>query len=201
MKLSRTAVVVIATVAATLTAGAFAIGAIPGADGTIRACVAQPLKGPGGDVRFIDAEQGQTCGSGEKTVTLNQTGPRGATGATGPQGATGATGPAGSDAAVAAKMVSAGQSVPAGIYSFIGTTTVSSGSTVAGSCAPTIVPGFAGSTIGWAGTVPAGQTVAVEVMGVISAGSAITFSITCNAGVTVAPSQSFLLTKLGATNF
>ena len=77
-----------------LGAGAtFGMAAIPSADGTIHACIANA----GGAVRIIDAEANpaQTCGAGETELTWNQRGPAGATGAAGAAGATGPAGPAG----------------------------------------------------------------------------------------------------------
>lgn len=54
--------------------------------GVITACFVKKT----GAVRFINAQAGKTCKSGEKKVAFNQKGPQGATGAT---GATGSTGP------------------------------------------------------------------------------------------------------------
>lgn len=54
--------------------------------GVITACFVKKT----GAVRFINAQAGKTCKTGEKQVTFNQKGPQGPTGAT---GATGQTGP------------------------------------------------------------------------------------------------------------
>jgi hypothetical protein len=71
---------------------------------TITACVKST-----GTTRLIDYQAGKRCVKGEKTVTWNQTGPRGLTGlkgvagaagSSGADGATGAAGPAGADGAV-----------------------------------------------------------------------------------------------------
>lgn len=83
---------VAAIVAASILAGG-AVGVIVGASSapTIKACVTAGTK----VLRYTTAG----CATGEKLLTWNVTGPRGATGATGaqgPQGATGPQGPAGS---------------------------------------------------------------------------------------------------------
>lgn len=65
---------------------AFAAGAIPGSDGTIRACVAKLS----GDLRVID--EGRNCRSFERLLIWNRTGPQGLQG---PQGSQGLQGPQG----------------------------------------------------------------------------------------------------------
>lgn len=57
--------------------------------GVITACFVKKT----GAVRFINAQAGKTCKSGEKQVTFNQKGVQGPTGATGATGATGERGP------------------------------------------------------------------------------------------------------------
>lgn len=57
--------------------------------GVITACFVKKT----GAVRYINAQAGKTCKSGEKKVTFNKTGPTGITGATGATGATGERGP------------------------------------------------------------------------------------------------------------
>ena len=78
-----------------LGAGAtFGMAAIPSADGTIHACIANA----DGAVRIIDVEGAspQSCNSTTETaLSWNQRGPAGATGAAGAAGATGPAGPAG----------------------------------------------------------------------------------------------------------
>lgn len=97
-------VVALAAVMAAALGSAVAIGDVPGADGTVHACVTDPVAGSKegsaapGSVRIIDVEAGQTCGPGENEVVWSRTGPtgpRGATGPAGPTGPRGATGPAG----------------------------------------------------------------------------------------------------------
>jgi hypothetical protein len=67
-----------------LCAGLLALGAvggyaaIPGADGTITACV-----NANGDVKVIDAEAGEVCAKNKKTLTWNQQGPAGPQGSSG----------------------------------------------------------------------------------------------------------------------
>jgi hypothetical protein len=56
--------------------------------GVITACMVKKT----GAVRFINAQNGKVCKSGEKKITFSQTGPQGTRGDT---GATGASGPAG----------------------------------------------------------------------------------------------------------
>jgi type VI secretion system secreted protein Hcp len=71
-------------VALALGAGtAVAIAAIPGADGTIRACYTT-TGSPSGQVRIVD--EGVPCATGEQLLTWNQQGPAGAQGPPGPQG-------------------------------------------------------------------------------------------------------------------
>jgi hypothetical protein len=65
--------------------------AIPGSNGVISSC----YNTHGGQLRVIDADAGQSCSASEKSLTFNQQGPKGDTGATGPKGDTGATGPKG----------------------------------------------------------------------------------------------------------
>ena len=65
-----------------------ATGAIPSADGKIRACFAKD----GGRLRVIDKAAGQKCKSSEKGLVWNEQGPRGRPGFPGPAGPTGAAG-------------------------------------------------------------------------------------------------------------
>lgn len=100
--------------AAALGAGAaFAIGAIPGGDGTITGCyVTNTDVVPGasryGELRVIDPSQPATlpsggpneqavCFNGEQTITWNQRGPQGPQGPQGPAGSAGAPGANGRD--------------------------------------------------------------------------------------------------------
>jgi type VI secretion system secreted protein Hcp len=87
------------TIAALGAGAAVGVAAIPSADGTIHACVANS----NGAVRIIDAEAGTTCAATTETpLSWNQRGPAGATGPAGPAGPQGAagltgdTGPSGS---------------------------------------------------------------------------------------------------------
>ena len=99
------------TVAALGAGAAFAVGAIPGSDGTITGCyvtntdVIQAPVRPG-DLRVIDPSQQATlpsgapneaaaCVNGEATITWNQRGPQGPAGPPGGQGAQGPQGPVG----------------------------------------------------------------------------------------------------------
>ena len=70
-----------------LSGGAFALGAIPGANGTINACFARKT----GQLRVVDSAKPK-CKKGEKAISWNQRGPAGATGAVGAAGAAGAGG-------------------------------------------------------------------------------------------------------------
>jgi type VI secretion system secreted protein Hcp len=67
---------------------AVAIAAIPASDGTIHACYATTGTVTGA-VRIVD--EGQTCATGEQTLTWSQTGPTGPSGAPGPPGDTGSS--------------------------------------------------------------------------------------------------------------
>jgi type VI secretion system secreted protein Hcp len=67
---------------------AVAIAAIPASDGTIHACYATTGTVTGA-VRIVD--EGQTCATGEQTLTWSQTGPTGPSGAPGPTGDTGSS--------------------------------------------------------------------------------------------------------------
>lgn len=69
--------------------------AIPGPDGTIKACykAGNGILAPKGDLRVIDS--GESCKSDERSISWNQKGPKGDTGASGPQGPTGQPGPKG----------------------------------------------------------------------------------------------------------
>jgi hypothetical protein len=84
-----------------LAASGTALAAIPALGGTITAC----YRTDGGQLRVINAEAGQTCRRGEKTLTWGQAGPKGdkgdpgAPGAPGAQGPQGAVGPAGAQGA------------------------------------------------------------------------------------------------------
>src|ERR687887_93372 len=71
---------------------AVAIAAIPASDGTIHACYSTtaPSGTATGAVRIVD--EGQTCATGEQTLTWNQTGPTGPSGPAGPPGDTGSSG-------------------------------------------------------------------------------------------------------------
>jgi hypothetical protein len=84
LKLLLAAGAVVAAIAAGVS-----YAAIPGANGTISACVKQ-----NGEIqKLVDTEAGETCtGSNKHLVTWNQQGPAGPAG---PQGATGPHGPAG----------------------------------------------------------------------------------------------------------
>jgi hypothetical protein len=93
--------VVLLVLAGVIGGGAFAVAAIPGPDGRIKAC----LKKSGstkGVVRIIDHDK--ACAGSERTLRWNQKGPAGTTGAQGSQGAKGdqgvpgpTTGPASGD--------------------------------------------------------------------------------------------------------
>ena len=72
---------------------AVAIAAIPASDGTIHACYATTGATPTGAVRIVD--EGQTCATGEQTLTWNQTGPAGPAGPSGPSGPPGDSGTSG----------------------------------------------------------------------------------------------------------
>jgi type VI secretion system secreted protein Hcp len=63
---------------------------IPSTDGTINACI-NPASTPPGAVRIIDTDAGQTCQTGEKSLTWNQTGPAGPPGPQGDPGLPGDT--------------------------------------------------------------------------------------------------------------
>ena len=83
---------VILLVAAVIGGGAFAVGAIPGPDGSVKSC----FKKRGGQLRVIDS--GKRCKRNERTLRFNQrgrAGPAGADGQPGAPGATGETGPTG----------------------------------------------------------------------------------------------------------
>lgn len=85
------------TVTAVLLLSGIGYAAIPGSDGVIRTCYNPAF----GLLRVIDAGTGQSCSRSEQPLAINQTGPKGDTGAPGPagprglQGATGPAGPAG----------------------------------------------------------------------------------------------------------
>jgi type VI secretion system secreted protein Hcp len=68
---------------------AVAIAAIPASDGTIHACYST-TGAVTGAVRIVD--EGQTCATGEQTLTWSQTGPAGPIGPSGPPGDTGTSG-------------------------------------------------------------------------------------------------------------
>jgi hypothetical protein len=81
--------VVVLVVAAVIGGGAFAVAAIPGPDGRIKAC----LKKSGatkGAVRIID--HNKACAGSERTLRWNQTGAQGQPGLTGAAGQNGAPG-------------------------------------------------------------------------------------------------------------
>ena len=67
---------------------AVAIAAIPASDGTIHACYSTTGTVTGA-VRIVD--QGQTCATGEQTLSWNQTGPAGPAGPSGPPGDSGSS--------------------------------------------------------------------------------------------------------------
>jgi Collagen triple helix repeat (20 copies) len=89
---------------------AVATAAIPGADGTIRACFEKKE----GDLKVID--EGKSCKRGENLLVWNQTGPRGIQGVAGPQGPQGPQGPVGATGAQGAMGATGpqGESGPAG---------------------------------------------------------------------------------------
>lgn len=90
----RTAVALAAVIA--LSAGiGVATGAIPSADGKIRACFAKD----NGRLRVIDKAAGQKCKASEKALAWNQRGPSGRQGLPGQAGPAGPAGPAGKDGA------------------------------------------------------------------------------------------------------
>jgi type VI secretion system secreted protein Hcp len=68
---------------------AVAIAAIPASDGTIHACYSTTGTVTGA-VRIVD--EGQTCATGEQTLTWSQTGPAGPVGPSGPPGDSGSSG-------------------------------------------------------------------------------------------------------------
>jgi type VI secretion system secreted protein Hcp len=68
---------------------AVAIAAIPASDGTIHACYST-TGAVTGAVRIVD--EGQTCATGEQTLTWSQTGPAGPVGPSGPPGDSGSSG-------------------------------------------------------------------------------------------------------------
>ena len=76
---------VAATLALVLAMGGFAVAAVPGRDGKIKACY--PSKT--GALRVIDEKK--KCAKGEKTLSWNQKGPAGAKGTNGINGATNVT--------------------------------------------------------------------------------------------------------------
>jgi type VI secretion system secreted protein Hcp len=81
--------------AAALGAGtAVAIAAIPGSDGTIKACYVTTGTPPSGALRIID--ESASCGASEATLTWNQTGPQGPPGPQGDPGPPGDSGSGGS---------------------------------------------------------------------------------------------------------
>jgi hypothetical protein len=100
MRGARTLVALAAILALALAVGV-ATGSIPSGDGTIHGCYKAP---PDGNLRVIDADQGQVCKNNETALNWNQRGPAGPPGPQGPpgppgakgdRGPTGATGPAG----------------------------------------------------------------------------------------------------------
>jgi hypothetical protein len=68
--------------------GGAAVAAIPAGDGTITACYVPSS----GAIHLIDPSRGQKCGSGEKQLVWNQSGPAGAVGPAGPVGPIGPMG-------------------------------------------------------------------------------------------------------------
>jgi type VI secretion system secreted protein Hcp len=95
------------TVAALGAGTALAVGAIPGSDGTITGCYVTNGDIQGvryGELRVIDPstvgpagqfDETHQCGSDEKTITWNESGPQGPQGPQGPAGAQGSQGPQG----------------------------------------------------------------------------------------------------------
>src|ERR1700729_4230938 len=81
----RTALAVASSAAALVLAGGTAYASIPGTGGLITACYSRPA----GNLRVIDAGAGARCGTHEKKLSWNQTGPPGAAG---PQGLPGLDG-------------------------------------------------------------------------------------------------------------
>jgi hypothetical protein len=71
--------------------GSLALAAIPGAGGRIDAC----YKVSNGQLRVIDAEQGESCHPSEQALFWNQVGPAGPQGPPGPAGLPGPAGPPG----------------------------------------------------------------------------------------------------------
>ena len=63
--------------------------AIPSSDGVIHGCYAKPGTPQKGELRVINAEQGESCRFYENPLNWNQIGPTGVTGPTGPTGAAG----------------------------------------------------------------------------------------------------------------
>lgn len=100
-RVSRLGAAIGAGAVVVVVAGGIAWGAIPGAGGTISACyrTGNATSDEVGRVRVIDSALGQKCSKDEKSLTWNQTGPRGPIGATGAAGPTGATGAAGATGA------------------------------------------------------------------------------------------------------
>lgn len=81
------------TVAGGLGVAGAAVASIPDGNGVIHSCY--PATGTVHALGVIDTAQTAACPTGDKSLTFNQTGPRGATGATGPQGPAGPAGPSG----------------------------------------------------------------------------------------------------------
>src|SRR3954464_6088409 len=82
-------VVAVLALVAAVGGGAFAVAAIPAADGSIKACYKKSGKQKG-SLRVIDSKK--RCARTEKTLTWSQ---NGSPGAAGPAGANGQTGPKG----------------------------------------------------------------------------------------------------------
>jgi hypothetical protein len=85
---------VLVLVVAVVGGGAFAVAAIPGPDGRIKACVKKSGAGKGA-VRVID--HNRACSRRERTLSWNQQGPPGAPGTPGTPGTAGAPGQPGED--------------------------------------------------------------------------------------------------------
>jgi hypothetical protein len=94
----------ISATAAALVAGAVAVAAIPGPDGTITGCYSNT----NGSLRVVNAAA--NCVAGETVLTWSKTGPTGPKGPTGANGPKGATGPKGANGAAGPK----GATGPAG---------------------------------------------------------------------------------------
>jgi hypothetical protein len=96
---SRITVAAIAALATAMIGIGTGAASIPGADGSVSACY-RATGSTAGFIRVIDADRGDRCRRGERSLTIGAgltgpAGPRGPAGATGPAGAPGAVGPQG----------------------------------------------------------------------------------------------------------